>query len=114
MRELEPGAYLRGRGRIRETRLDRPEHQRQRRAKLVAHIGEERGLGPVDLGQSLRPATIGLFLLGVGDGRRELRGDEIEEPPITVIERAARGHADDEHRDARERPLPLHGQHQSL
>ena len=31
--------------------LERPEHQRERRAELVADVGEERGLGAIDLGQ---------------------------------------------------------------
>ena len=43
--------------------LERPEHQRQRRAELVADVREERGLGAVELGQRLGAAA--LFFVGV-------------------------------------------------
>jgi hypothetical protein len=42
--------------------LERPEHQCQRRAELVADIGEEKRLGAVDLGQRL--GALALLLVG--------------------------------------------------
>ena len=59
--------------------LERPQHQRQRRAELVADVGEERGLGAVDLGQRLGAPALLLVGLGVGDRRGDLAGDEVEE-----------------------------------
>jgi hypothetical protein len=80
----------------------------------MAHIGEERRLGAVYLGQRLGAAPIRLLLPGIDDGRRELRGDEIEKSSIAVIERAPRRNPDDKQRDAGERALAPHGQHQRL
>jgi hypothetical protein len=52
--------------------LQRPQHQRERRAKLMADIREERSLDTVDFRQSLGP--LALFFIGArfGDGRRDL------------------------------------------
>ena len=62
--------------------LERPEHQRQRRAELVAHVGEERGLGAVELGERLGPAALLFVGAGVGDRRGDLPRDQIEKPSI--------------------------------
>ena len=45
------------------------EQQRQRSAELVADVGEERGLGAVELGERLGPAALGLVGAGGGDAR---------------------------------------------
>ena len=49
---------------FREDVLKGTEHQRQRRAKLMADIGEERSLGPVNFRQ--RIGALALLLVGVG------------------------------------------------
>ena len=67
--------------------LERPEHQRQRRAELVADVAEERRLGAVELGQRL--GALALLLVGrrLRHRRPDLRGDEIEEVAIVAVER---------------------------
>ena len=62
--------------------LDRAEHQRQRRAELVADVGEEGGLGPVEFGQRLGPLPLLLVGPGVGDGGGDLAGQQVEEPLV--------------------------------
>ena len=52
--------------------LERPQHQRQRGAELVADVGEERGLGPIELGQRLGPPPLLLVGPCVGDGGGDL------------------------------------------
>ena len=95
--ELEIGAQART-GRRGVAQLgDRPEHQRERRAELVADPGEERRLGPVQLGQAF-----GAPLLGrEGVRRRRRRGqvmaDQLEERPVLLVQRQVRAHAGDQH-----------------
>ena len=83
-----PGSASVGAG---EQLLDRAEHQRQRRAELVADVGEERGLGAVQLGQRLGPPPLLLVGAGVGDGGGDVAGQQVEEPPVVVVERPAGG-----------------------
>ena len=59
--------------------LERAQHQGERRAELVADVGEEGGLGAVDLGQRLGAPALLFVGLGVGDRRGDLAGDEVEE-----------------------------------
>ena len=66
--------------------LDRAEHQRQRGAELVADVGEEGGLGPVEFGQRLGPLPLLLVGPGVGDGGGDLAGQQVEEAPVAVVE----------------------------
>ena len=73
-----------------------PEHQRQRRAELVADVREERRLRPVDLGQRLGAPPLLLVGLGVGDGRRDLARGEAEEAAVALVEQAEGVEADDE------------------
>ena len=75
----------------------RSEHEGQRRAKFVADVAEEGGLGPVDLGQ--RFGALALFLVSprVPHGGRDLSGDEIEEDSEIGVQRPLRrgpGHQD--------------------
>ena len=67
--------------------LRRPEQQRERRAELVAHVGEERGLGPIELGERLGAPPLGLVGAGVGDARRQLARDERDEALVARAER---------------------------
>ncbi len=66
--------------------LERPEHQGQRRAELVADIGEERRLGAVELGERFGALALLLIGRGIGDPRRDLSGHQIEESRIALIE----------------------------
>ncbi len=77
---VELAACPRG-GRLRagERVLERAEHQRERRAELVAHVREERGLRAVDLRERLGAPPLLLVGASVGDRGRDLRGDELEE-----------------------------------
>ncbi len=83
------------RRRILEHVLDRPEHQRQRRAEFMADVRKEGRLRTVELRQRLRAPPLLLIGLCVGDRRRDLAGGETEEAPIVVIEQAERVESDD-------------------
>ena len=61
----------------RQRLLERPQHQRQRRAEFVADIGEECGLGAIDLGERLGAVALRFIGFGVGDRRGDLAGDQI-------------------------------------
>ena len=66
--------------------LERAEHERQRRAELVAHVGEERGLGAVELGEGLGAAALVLVGARVGEAVADLAGGELEEAAVGVVE----------------------------
>ena len=69
--------------------LRRTNHQRERRAKFVAHVAEERGLGAIQFRQRLG-APLRLFeRLGGGDGGADLGRDEREKIAIRIVERQA-------------------------
>ena len=68
--------------------LERAEHQRERRAELVADVAEEGGLGPVELGERLGAPALLLVGARVGDGGGDVAGDQIEEAPVVVVEHA--------------------------
>ena len=70
--------------------------QRERRAELVAHVREERGLRAVELGERLRSLALGLVGLGLADARRDLLADEAHERFVRLVERASRAQAGDE------------------
>ena len=96
--------------RVREQVLERAEHQRQRRAELVADVREECRLGAVDLGQRRRAPALCLERLRVGEPRRNLRRHEAEERAVRVVESAHRAHAGDEDRARPVLARQLHGQ----
>ena len=84
MRQSPDAAAVRG-GQafgLRQRVFQRPQHQRERRAELVAHVGEEGGLGAIDLGERL--GALALFLVGarVGDRSGELTGQKLVEAAI--------------------------------
>ena len=89
----------RGRGRIGEHALQRPEHQSQRGAQFVADIGEEGGLGPVQRGELLSPLPGRLQRGGVRDRRGDLSGHQPGEGPVLRVERAGGIEAD--HQESR-------------
>ena len=97
--ELQLAASPAGRpvGAGRSAVLDRPEHQRQRGAELVADVAEEGGLGPVQLGQRLGAPALLLVGAGVGDGG----GDVVRRPGsrksrYAVVQRPAGADAGDQ------------------
>ncbi len=75
-------------GGVRRHVLQRPEHQGQGRAELVAHVREEGRLRPVELGQGFDPPPFLLIGVGIGDGRRDLARRELEEATVALAEQA--------------------------
>ena len=59
--------------------LQRAEHQRERRAELVADVAEERGLGAVELGERLGAPALVLERLDRGNGAGDVRAHQAEE-----------------------------------
>ena len=81
-------AALRGiewRGGIAERVLQGPQHQGQRGAEFVADVGEESGLGAVDLRERLRPPPLLLVGLDVGDRGGDLARHQVEEAEIVIV-----------------------------
>ena len=57
----------------------------------MTDVGEENRLGAIERPQSLGPLPLGLVALCIRERRGKLPRHQIEEPPVGVIERAARG-----------------------
>ena len=76
-----------GAGQVALEFLHRPHDQGQRGAELVADVGEERGLGPVQLGELLRAALLVLVAAGAPDPRREVPGHEADERAVALVQR---------------------------
>ncbi|MGC4076235.1 MAG: hypothetical protein QM702_04235 [Rubrivivax sp.] len=70
--------------------LGRPDHQRQRRAELVADVAEEGRLLAVDLGQRLGAAALLLERACAAQRAGDLVGRQPEELRITVVDFAQR------------------------
>jgi hypothetical protein len=66
--------------------LERAEHQRQRRAELVADVGKERRLRPVQFGELLGSALLGLVAARAADRRGDVAGDKMREGAVIVIQ----------------------------
>ena len=66
----------------------------------MADVGEERGLGPIDLGERLGAAAFLFVGFGIGDRRGDLAGDQFHETGIVVVEQAKRVEAGDENAGA--------------
>jgi len=77
--------------------LQRPEHERERRAELVAHVRKKASLGPIELGERLGAALLFLERTSVADRRRDLCRQQLEETAIAVVEAQTRAQADDQH-----------------
>src|SRR5262249_8684499 len=58
----------------------------QRRAELVADVGEERSLGAVDLRQRFRTLAFFLIRASIGYRRRDLRRHQLQEATIQFVE----------------------------
>ena len=78
-------------------RFEGAEEQGQRGAELVADVGEELGLGPVDVGQRLLPAPLLLAAAGVGEAGSQAGRDLVEEAPVARVEGSAGAQAEDHH-----------------
>jgi hypothetical protein len=76
--------------------LERAQHQRQRGSKLVAHVAEERGLGPVELRERFSALDLLFIGLEVGDARGDLPGGEAQKSAIAVVEEPITVQADDQ------------------
>ena len=80
--------------RIRQRVFERPQHQRQRRAKLVADIGEELRLQHIELCQFLAlPRNLALLRLFLGDVAT--LGRDEHDIALFILYRAQRGIDDD-------------------
>ena len=82
--------------RICEKVFGRAEHQRERRSELVTDIAEEGRLRAIDLGQRFGAAPRLLEGHGIADGGRNVIGRQLEEVPVSIVERAARADAGDQ------------------
>lgn len=78
---------------LRQHLLEWIQHQRQRRAEFMAHIGEKCCFGAIDLGQSLGAHAFRFEGARLRDARRDVPRDEIKEASVAGIEDAARAHA---------------------
>ncbi len=94
MRDVELRADRRGQLAGGERVFQRSQHQRQRRAELVADVREEGGLGAIDFRQ--RRGAPAFFFVGarIGDGGGDLRADQLEETGVQLVEPHARADAD--------------------
>lgn len=52
----------------------------------MADVGEEDGLGAVQLGQFLGPPLLGLVTAGAGDPRRDVSRGQLDEPPVPLVQ----------------------------
>ena len=83
--QLLAGGVGHGLGGVRQDVADRAEEQRQRRPQLVADVGEERRLRPVELGERLRPQALGLEGADVHHDAGELRRDQLVEGAVLGV-----------------------------
>ncbi len=88
--------HLFGRRSARGHVLQRAEHQGERGAELVADVGEECGLGAIELRQGLGPAAFLLVGVRIGDRRSDLAGRQLKETAIGVVEQAIGVQPDDQ------------------
>ena len=63
--------------------VERTEHQRQRRAELVADVAEEGRLGAIDLRERLGAAALLLVGVGVGQTGGDLADEQLDEAART-------------------------------
>ena len=71
--------------------VKRSEHEVQRRAKLVACVGEKRALGAVEIGQ--RVSALAFLFIGarIGYGRCHMASNEMEKIPVLLRRATRRG-----------------------
>ena len=83
---------------------DRAHDQGQRGAELVADVGEEVGLRAVELGERLGAAPFGLVAARVGEARRDLAAEQLQEARGALVELPVGVDARDEDAGDRRRP----------
>jgi hypothetical protein len=62
----------------------------------VGDVGEELGLGLVQLGETVEPFAFALTAVGLGDSVGDLAADEAEELLVGRVERQPRGDTEDD------------------
>ncbi len=80
---------------IGEAILDRPQHQRERRAELMAHVAEKCRLGAIDRRERFDAAAFLFVGVRVRQSRRQLAHQQRDEAPVRVVddpERVERRH----------------------
>src|SRR6476659_7163320 len=98
MHEIEPlvlrnGERRPGAAKLALHLLQRTQHEGERRAKLMADIGEKCRLGPVEFGERFRAATFLGPRVGIGNRRRNLSRDKRKEASIVIVKLAHRAQA---------------------
>ncbi len=73
----QPGAQL----------LHRAHDQGQGGAELVADVGEEGGLRPVELRELVGAPPLGLVVAGASDRRRDVPGGQLDEAAVALVQR---------------------------
>src|SRR6185503_176698 len=76
--------------------FQRSEQQRERRPELVADVGEERRLRAIQRRERFGTASLLLVRARVRDRGRDLRGQQLEERSVPLVEREARAQPRDE------------------
>ena len=71
--------------------FERAEHESERGAEFVADVGEEDGLGAVELGERFGAAAFLLVGAGVGERGGDLAGDQLDEAGVLRHPAGARG-----------------------
>lgn len=94
--------------------LQRSHDQGERRPELMADVGEEGGLGPVQLGQLLGPPLLELVRHSPVDQARGLLGDQPEKGYVGLVERAPGAGREDDHPDRLATGLTRQRQHHGL
>ncbi len=92
--------------------LHRPHDQGERGTELMADVGEEGGLGPVQLRQFLSAPLLGPVRARAVDERRGLPGDQAHERPVVVVQAMTRAGREGQHPDRLGRRV--HRQHHGL
>src|SRR5579863_5349552 len=79
-----------------EQLFERPEHQGQRRAELVADIREEYSLDAIDFRERFGALAFRFIGIRIGDRGRDLGGREVEEAAVLFVELQPRADAGDQ------------------
>ena len=94
--------------------LERPEHQGKWGAELVADVGEERRLRPVDLSQRICPAPLLFVSVDVGQTRGDLSSKQTDEVVVIPVQFPERIEGNDQHACRRLAALPRNRVQQRL
>src|SRR2546423_12125117 len=75
----------------------RPQHESERRAKFMTHVGKKRSLCTVDLRQRLSTLAFLLVRAGVGDRCGYAGSKLLIKIAVILVQRKPRAHADDDY-----------------